>query len=124
MADPHSQHSSVMTTVCSMPNHPIQRAVLRGTPPTTKGLRPLLLSENSFTWGHQQDLTGVGSQERWAQRSPGNRSEGHKARPKYLSLHFFTHTKSTKTLPVLNLVLDLGDPAGCTRQAGLHPPVM
>lgn len=35
MADPESQHSSVMTTVCSLPSHPIWKAGLwksQGTP--------------------------------------------------------------------------------------------
>lgn len=59
MADPHSQHSSVMTIVCSLPNHPIWRAVLRelqGTPPQ-RGLGLSYRAGVFVSWGHQ-DLLG------------------------------------------------------------------
>lgn len=87
VADPHSQHSSVMTTVCSLPSHPIWKAVLwksQGTP--SQGVKASLAGGTSFSWGHQLDLTRLGGQEQLgAQRSPGSRSEkGHKAHPKCL----------------------------------------
>lgn len=61
MADPHSQHSSVMTIVCSLPHQPIWRAVLmepRESP--HKGAKVSPTEWASFSWEDQQDLTGLG----------------------------------------------------------------
>lgn len=72
MADPHSQHSSLVTTVALLPNHPIWRAVLREPQGTPKGLRHLLhlRAQAGPDWAAQPGDLDPGQKATWPSQMP------------------------------------------------------